>query len=673
MDNILLEKFNTPFDSIPFAQIQTADYLPAFEAAMKEGKAEIEAIISSTEKPNFQNTIETLEKSGRQLDLIAEIFFNLHSAETNEEMEEIAEKVSPILAEYGNDITLNEALFQKVKYVVEHTDKNALNEEQQRLLDKTYKSFTRNGALLNEEQKTVLREIDKELSGITVKFSQNVLQETNDYILHLTNEEDLEGLPDSVVEMAKEEAEKRELEGWVFTLQFPSFVPFMKFAAKRDLRQQLAEASGKRAFKDNERNNEPVIKKIVALRQKRAQLLGYDSHATFVLEERMAKSPITVQNFLQDLLSKAKDFAKRDVDMLRPLAKADGIDEMKGFDHAYYAEKLRKQKFDISDEELKPYFPLEQVLHAAFDAAGKLYGLSYEKLDNIETYHKDVTVYEIKENGQYKGLIYTDFFPRAGKRPGAWETSFRSQYKENGVNHRPHVSIVCNFTPPTKEKPSLLTFGEVTTLFHEFGHSLHATLANTTYSSLSGTSVSWDFVELPSQFMENFCFEKDFLKTFARHYQTGEVLSDEKIDRIVASGNYMEGYQTLRQLSFGILDMAYHSGKFNADKGVKAFEDEILEETKLYPNNAETAMSPAFSHIFAGGYSAGYYSYKWSEVLDADAFSYFKESGIFNAETAQKFKTLLSSGDTKDPMELYETFRGRKPNSTALLKRAGLI
>jgi len=674
MSNILLEKkWNTPFESIPFGKIQQEDYRPAFLESMQEGRAEINAIVENPATPDFHNTIETLENTGKQLDIVAEIFFNLNSADTNDFLEELAQEISPLLAEYGNDVTLNQQLFEKIKYVFDHTDKATLSEEQYRLLDKTYKSFTRNGALLSDEDKQTLREIDKELSGLIVRFSQNVLQETNAYTLHITDEKDLDGLPASIIEMAHEEAEKRELAGWVFTLQFPSMVPFMKFAKNRELRRQMSVASGERAYKDNDNNNEKIIHRIVALRNERAQLLGFATHADFVLEERMAKSPQAVQTFLNDLLVKAKPFAEKEVAILKEMAAKDGIETMQGYDHGYYAEKLREAKYDISDEALKPYFSLEKVLEAAFDAAGKLYGLQYTQRDDIDKYHSEVTVYEVTENGQYKGLFYTDFFPRDGKRPGAWETSYRNQSNINGDNKRPHVSIVCNFSRPTKDKPSLLTFGEVTTLFHEFGHALHAMLADTTYSSLSGTSVYWDFVELPSQFMENYCYDKTFLQSFAKHYQTGEVLPDEKIDKIVASANFMEGYQTMRQLSFGLLDMAYHSGKLPKNESIENFEENILAPTKLYPHLKGTAISPSFSHIFAGGYSAGYYSYKWSEVLDADAFEYFRENGIFNPEIAAKFKILLSSGGTKDPMDLYKNFRGREPKVDALLKRAGLI
>jgi peptidyl-dipeptidase Dcp len=672
MSNPLLKPFGTPFDSVPFEDIKQEDFKPAIVASIESAKKEIDAIVANPEAPDFKNTLVALEASGKQLNRATEAFFNLTSAETNDYLEQVQEEVSPLLAEYGNDITLNEGLFKKVKAVFETTDKSKLSKEDFRLLDKTYKSFTRNGALLNDEDKEKLRAIDKELAALKVKFSQNVLQETNAYSLHLTKEEDIAGIPDSIKEQAREEAAKRKLEGWVFTLQYPSLVPFLTYASNRERRKEIHMANGSKAFKDNEFNNEEIIKKIVTLRDARARLLGFASHAAFVLEERMAAAPENVFSFLNDLLEKAKPYAGKDIEALKPLAAKDGIDTLMPYDHAYYAEKLREEKYNISEEELKPYFPLEQVLQAAFEAAEKLYGLTFQLRSDIQKYHEEVTVYEVLENNRHKALLYTDWHPREGKRAGAWMTSYKGQYKEGGVDHRPHISIVCNFSRPSGDIPSLLTFNEVTTLFHEFGHALHGMMADTNYESLSGTNVYWDFVELPSQFMENYCYQKDFLTTFARHYKTGEILPEEKIDKIVASANFMEGYQTMRQLSFGLLDMAYHTGKLQADQGIESFEKLITKETQLYPTVDGLAQSPSFSHIFAGGYSSGYYSYKWSEVLDADAFAYFKETGIFNAETAAKFKTLLSKGGTEDPMDLYVAFRGRKPTPDALLERAGI-
>ncbi len=672
MHNPLLQPFQTPFESVPFNEIKQEDFQPAIMQAIENAKEEINHIVHNPEAPGFENTIVALEGAGKQLNRITEAFFNLTSAETNDYLEKVQEEVSPLLAEYGNDITLNEGLFQRVKAVFDQVTEKELSKEDFRLLDKTYKSFARNGALLSEADKETLRSIDKELAALKVKFSQNVLQETNAYFLHLTDEKDIEGLPASIRTQARQEAEQRTLEGWVITLQYPSLVPFLTYAANRERRRELHLANGRKAFKDNEYNNEENIRRIVTLRDQRARLLGFDSHAAFILQERMAANPGNVFDFLNDLLHKARPFAGKDVEALQPLAAKDNIDTLMAYDHAYYAEKLREEKYDFSEEEMKPYFPLEQVLQAAFDAAGKLYGLSFAIRHDIPKYQEEVTVYEVFENGRHKALLYTDWHPREGKRAGAWMTSFKGQYKTGGADHRPHISIVCNFSRPTNDTPSLLTFNEVTTLFHEFGHALHGMLADTTYESLSGTNVYWDFVELPSQFMENYCYQKEFLATFARHYKTGEPLPGDKIDKIVASANFMEGYQTMRQLSFGLLDMAYHTGKLGTGESIETFEKQTTQETQLYPSIAHTAQSPSFSHIFPGGYSSGYYSYKWSEVLDADAFAYFKETGIFNPETAAKFKTLLSKGGTEDPMALYTAFRGRKPSVDALLERAGL-
>lgn len=673
MNNQLLSnKFNTPFESIPFDQIKQEDFGPAIEEGIAMAKAEISAIAENTEQPDFKNTVVPLEKSGRILNMASTVLANLCSAETNDFLEEVEEKVSPLLAAFSNDISLNEALFARIKSVYDHREAEHLTGEEMRLLDETYKGFTRNGALLSEPDKEKLRKIDQELAVLTVKFSQNVLKETNAYLLSITEEEKLAGLPDSLKMQAKAEAESRNMEGWVFTLQYPSYVPFMKFIKDRELRREMYLANGRKAFQQNECNNEQNIHRMVALRQERAVLLGFESHADFVLAERMAGSTKAVNDFLQDLLEKAKPFGIKDVNSLMPLAAKDDIDELMPYDHAYYAEKLREEKYNFSEEALRPYFPLNQVLDAAFEAAGRLYGLQFVEKNDIQKYHEEVSVYEVLENGNHKALFYTDFHPRKGKRPGAWMTDFKGQYKDEQGNHRPHVSIVCNFTRPTGDIPSLLTFQEVTTLFHEFGHSLHGMMADTVYESLSGTHVYWDFVELPSQFMENYCYQKGFLKDFAKHYQTGEVLPEAEIDKIVASANYMEGYQTLRQLSFGLLDMAFHTGKLKDNASVGKFEEAAMKETQLYPKIEGTAMSPSFSHIFSGGYSAGYYSYKWSEVLDADAFFLFKEKGIFDPETALKFKALLSKGGTENPMDLYVAFRGRKPEADALLERAGL-
>ncbi|WP_080780388.1 M3 family metallopeptidase [Chryseobacterium phocaeense] len=679
--NILTEKFTTPYHAAPFDGIKNEDFLPAFRELIKKSEEEINGIVSNSEAPTFENVIEALAYSGEQLDVASNIFFNLNSAETSDEIQKIAQEVSPLLTEYSSKISQNEPLFNKIKTVYDGKAQYKLNEEQEMLLNETYKGFVRSGALLNAQDKEKLQKINMDLSLKSLQFGQNVLASTNAYFKHITNKQDLAGIPEAVIDQYAEEAKERGLEGWVVTLQYPSYIPFMTYAENRELRKEIALANGKKSFDGGEFDNQELIKELLQLKQEKAELLGYKNYADYVLEERMAKSPVKVFDFLNELLTKAKPYADQEIDELRSLAKADGIEELQGYDHTFYAEKLRKQKYDFNDEELKPYFPLDQVQDAVFGLAGELFDLSFEERNDIPKYHEDVKVYEVSEliavstggktEHAFKALLYVDYFPRKGKRAGAWMTSYKNQYKKDGENSRPHISIVCNFSKPTKDTPSLLTFQEVTTLFHEFGHALHGMMADTQYPSLSGTSVKWDFVELPSQFLENFCYEPEFLKTFAKHYKTGEVLPDEKIEKIEQSKNFMEGYQTMRQLGFGLLDMNYHTkvGELEGES-VKAFEDKYTKATSLYPVNPETAMSPSFSHIFQGGYSAGYYSYKWAEVLDADAFQYFKETGIFNPETAAKYKVLLSSGGTKDPMELYKSFRGSEPKVESLLKRA---
>ncbi|WP_291052459.1 MULTISPECIES: M3 family metallopeptidase [unclassified Empedobacter] len=675
MTNPLLEKFETPFESAPFSKIKNEDYKPAFIQAIEEAKAEIDAITANPEAPTFANTIEAMELSGEKLGRISSIFFNLNSAETNDEIQEIAQEVSPLLSEFGNDVRLNQDLFERIKIVYNQKESLILTDEQAYLLEKKYKGFSRNGANLNEEDKNKLREIDKQLSMLSLQFGQNVLAETNAYELIITDENDLKGLPQYAIDQAKADAEQKNHEGWLITLQAPSYIPFMQYAENRELREKLFRANGVKAYQNNEFNNEENVKNIVKLRHERAKILGYKTHADYVLEERMAKTPTTVLDFLNDLLKKAKPFAEKEIEELTAFAKeADGIEILQRWDHAYYAEKLKQKKFSLSDEELKPYFQLENVIQGAFDVATKLYGITFKEIHNIDKYNDEVTTYEVLDkNGAFLSLLYADFFPRAGKRPGAWMTSYREASNVNGNTKRPHVSIVCNFTKPTKDTPSLLTFQEVTTLFHEFGHALHGMLPNTTYESLSGTNVYWDFVELPSQFYENFCYEPEALKLFAKHYQTGEIIPQELIEKVKASSSFMEGYQTVRQLSFGLLDMAYHANDLAEINDLQQFEKETFKQTELYPEIDKNMMSTSFSHIFQGGYSSGYYSYKWAEVLDADAFAFFQETGIFNPETAQKFYKLLSSGGTVEPMKLYEEFRGHKPTADALLKRAGLV
>ncbi|WP_028283704.1 M3 family metallopeptidase [Olleya marilimosa] len=674
--NILLNNFSTNFNTSPFQSIKNEDYKPAILKLIEDTKLEIEAIVNNTETPTFENTIEALEFSGQQLDRVTSIFFNLNSAETNDDLQKIAQDISPILTEFGNDITLNEALFKKVKHVYDNKDRFNLNTEQSTLLDKKYKSFSRNGANLSEDKKQQLRAIDKQLASLKLKFGENILAETNAFEMLITNEADLSGLPEGAIEAAKQLAESKNKDGWLITLDYPSYIPFMTYADNRALRKKLAIAFGAKGFKNDKLDNQQHVLDIARLRFERANLLGYTTHAHFVLEERMAQTPEKVNSFLQDLLVKAKPAALREFAQLEQFAKElDNIDQLEKWDSAYYSEKLKQKLFNLDDEQLKPYFKLENVIDGAFQVANKLFGLQFKKIDTIDKYHEDVMTYEVlDENNELVSIFYADFFPRAGKRNGAWMTSYKPQFIKDGINQRPHISNVCNFTKPTKSKPSLLTFNEVTTLFHEFGHGLHGMLANTTYPSLSGTSVFWDFVELPSQVLENWCYEKEALELFAKHYETGEIIPMDLVQKIKESATFQEGMQTLRQLSFGLLDMSWHGVNPSDITNVKQHENKTFENTNLYPDVKENCMSTAFAHIFQGGYSSGYYSYKWAEVLDADAFDYFKEKGIFNKDVATKFKdNVLSKGGTDNPMVLYKRFRGQEPKPEALLKRAGLI
>lgn len=676
MQNILAKPFKTPFGTAPFSKIKNAHFLPAFKLAIEEAKKEIDTIVNNPDDPTFQNTIEALDFSGEQLDRISSVFFNLNSAETNDEIQKIAQEVSPLLSEFSNDIALNETLFKRVKSVHDIKDSLNLTAEQATLLDKKYKSFSRNGANLPEDKKLKLREIDKKLSQLKLKFGENVLAETNKFEMLITDKKKLSGLPEGTVEAAKQLAESKNKEGWLFTLDYPSYIPFMTYADNRALRKKLAIASGKKGFHKDALDNQENVLNIAKLRFERAKLLGYKTHAHFVLEERMAKTPEKVESFLNELLQKAKPAALIEFIELESFAKElDAIDHLEKWDGAYYAEKLKQKLFDLDDEKLKPYFKLENVINGVFNVSEKLYGLQFKEIDDIDKYHDDVLTYKVSnEKGDLISIFYADFFPRPGKRNGAWMTSYKPQSIKNGINERPHISIVCNFTKPTKSKPSLLTFNEVTTLFHEFGHALHGMLANTTYPSLSGTSVYWDFVELPSQVLENWCYEKEALELFATHYETGEVIPMDLVKKIKDSVTFHEGMQTLRQISFGLLDMSWHGLNPSKINDVKTHELEAFENTKLYPDVADNCMSTSFSHIFQGGYSSGYYSYKWAEVLDADAFEYFKEAGIFNKEVATKFKDIiLSQGGTEDPMVLYKRFRGHEPQPEALLKRAGLL
>ncbi|MDE0967249.1 MAG: M3 family metallopeptidase [Flavobacteriaceae bacterium] len=666
----------TNFDYAPFNQIKNSDYLSSIELAIKELKFEIDLIIDNKNKPTFENTIEALDYTGIKLDRITSIFFNLNSAETNEEIQEIAIEISPILSKLKNYILLNDKLYNKINSVYNTLDKSTLTTEKSTLLNKTYKSFLRNGANLNAENKDKLRDIDIKLSKLSLDFGQNLLKETNDFELLVNNINKLDGLSDDHIEAAKMLAESKNKKGWLFTLDYPSYSALVTYCKNRLLRKEITIAFGQRAFKNNKFDNQKIVLEIVNLRYKKATLLGYISYSEYILEERMAKSTKTVMDFLEDLVKKVKPAAIKEFKVLEDYAKdIDNIERLEKWDTAFYSEMYKKHKFNIDQEELKPYFSLQNVLQGAFTVSNKLYGLNFKELLDVDTYNEEVKTYEVTDDkNNFIALLYTDFHPRKGKRGGAWMTSYKPQYKYKNTNERPHISIVCNFTKPTKNKPSLLTFYEVTTLFHEFGHALHGILANTTFKSLSGTNVSWDFVELPSQIFENWCYEKEALNLFAFHYETKKVIPIDLIKKIKKSANYNQASQTLRQLSIGLLDMNWHNINPEEIKDVKKYESKVLEKLTFTKELNEVCMSTGFSHIFQGGYSAGYYSYKWAEVLDADAFEYFKEQGIFNKKIASKFKNnILSKGGTEDPMDLYIKFRGRKPTIDALLKRSQIV
>ena len=674
--SLLNKRFETPYNTAPFSNIKTEDFLPAFVKAIEIANIEIAKITDSKETPTFKNTIEALDYSGESLDRISSIFFNLNAAETNERIQKIAQEVSPLLTDFSNDIALNSPLFERVKLVYNSRKTLNLSEEQKILLEKKYKGFSRNGANLGKKDKETLREIDKELSKLKLSFGENILAETNRYELLITDQSDLDGLPDGAIEAAKQTAVEKNKKGWLINLDYPSYIPFMTYSKKRALRKELALAFGRKGFQNDALDNQEIVLKITQLRFKRAKLLGYNTHAHFVLEERMAKTPKNVCDFLEDLLEKALPAAKKEFQELEAFAKrTEGINRLEKWDSAYYSEKLKQEYYNFDNEQLKPYFKLENVIKGAFKVAHKLFGLNFIETNDIEGYHKDVITYKVVDLEQnLVAIFYTDFFPRKGKRNGAWMTSFKPQFIKNGIQERPHVSIVCNFTKPTATKPSLLTFSEVTTLFHEFGHALHGMLANTTYPSLSGTNVAWDFVELPSQIMENWCYEKEALALFAKHYKTGDCIPMDLIDKIKSASTFQQGMQTLRQLSFGLLDMSWHGMDPSAITNVKKQEKMAFKQTQLFPDVKQNCMSTAFSHIFQGGYSSGYYSYKWAEVLDADAFEYFTENNLFDPKIANDFKEhILSKGGTRDPLELYIKFRGQKPKVDALLRRSGLV
>ena len=676
MKNPFLEPFHTLHGVAPFDVIATADYEPAIREGMRLENEEIKNIIENSEEPTFKNTVLALEKCGEVLDRVTTVFFNLLSSETNDEMDAIAEKLMPELTEHGNNISLNEDLFQRVKVVYEKKEEFLLSPEEMELLQKTYDGFIRKGANLNDEQKEEFRRLSAELSTLTFKFSQNHLKETNKFELVL-KEEDLEGLPDSAREAAAQAAKEKGVDGWLFCLQAPSYVPFMKYSDRRDLREVMFRAYNTQCAKGDELDNQEIVKQIVNLRMKLAQVLGFKDYADYVLRKRMAENSERVYDLLNQLLDAYLPTAQQEVEEIAALAReTEGADfQLMPWDFSYYAEKLKNKKFDFNEEELRPYFELSRVKAGVFGLATRLYGITFHENKDIPVYHPDVDAYEVMDkDGSYLGVIYTDFYPRKGKRSGAWMTSFKEQWMEDdGTNSRPHVSVTMNFTKPTADKPALLTFSEVNTFLHEFGHSLHGLFANTRFQSMSGTSVYWDFVELPSQLMENFAVEKDFLNTFACHYQTGEPLPERLIQRIIETRNFNEAYACIRQVSFGLLDMAWYTRETEFDGDVKAFEKEAWKRTQLLPQLEDTCMSVQFGHIMSGGYSAGYYSYKWAEVLDADAFSLFKEKGIFSQEVAQSFRdNVLSKGGTEHPAVLYRRFRGQEPSIDALLERTGI-
>lgn len=676
--NPFFENIHTPHGTVPFDRIAVEHYAPAIRRGIECQNEEIDAIVNNLEPANFHNTILALEKSGQLLHRVEVVFDNLLSAETNDAMQELAKELMPLLSEHANNITLNERLFERVKTAYEHRNNEPLTAEQRKLTEDTYEGFVRSGANLQGADKEKYRELSRQLSLLTLQFSENNLKETNDYQLVLTDEAQLKGLPQSAIDAAAETAREKQQEGWVFTLHAPSYVPFLTYAADRDLRKEIYMAYNTKCTHANACNNLDIVKQLVNTRLALAQLLGYKDYATYKLERRMAQNSANVYHLLDQLLEAYKPTAQKEYAEVQALAREEqGADfTLMPWDWGYYSQKLKDRKFNLNDEMLRPYFELEKVKKGVFGLATRLYGITFQKNPDIPVYHKDVEAFDVfDKDGSFLAVLYTDFHPREGKRSGAWMTSYKEQWidEKTGENSRPHVSLVMNFTKPTQDKPALLTFGEVETFLHEFGHSLHGMFANTTYASLSGTNVYWDFVELPSQFMENFAVEKEFLHTFARHYQTGELIPDELVQRIVNSRNFNAAYACLRQVSFGLLDMAWYTRTTPFEGDVMAYEKQAWARAQILPSVEDTCMSTQFSHIFAGGYSAGYYSYKWAEVLDADAFSLFKKQGIFDQKTAFSFReNILSQGGTEHPMTLYKRFRGQEPTIDALLIRNGI-
>ena len=676
--NPFFENIHTPHGTVPFDRIAVEHYAPAIRRGIECQNEEIDAIVRNPQPADFHNTILALEKSGQLLHRVEVVFDNLLSAETNDAMQELAKELMPLLSEHANNITLNERLFERVKTAYEHRNDEPLTAEQRKLTEDTYKGFVRSGANLQGADKEKYRELSRQLSLLTLQFSENNLKETNDYQLALTDEAQLKGLPQSAIDAAAETAREKQQEGWVFTLHAPSYVPFLTYAADRDLRKEIYMAYNTKCTHANACNNLDIVKQLVNTRLALAQLLGYKDYATYKLERRMAQNSANVYHLLDQLLEAYKPTAQKEYAEVQALVREEQGDDftLMPWDWSYYSQKLKDRKFSLNDEMLRPYFELENVKKGVFGLATRLYGITFRKNPDIPVYHKDVEAFDVfDKDGSFLAVLYTDFHPREGKRSGAWMTSYKEQWidEKTGENSRPHVSLVMNFTKPTQDKPALLTFGEVETFLHEFGHSLHGMFANTTYASLSGTNVYWDFVELPSQFMENFAVEKEFLHTFARHYQTGELIPDELVQRIVDSRNFNAAYACLRQVSFGLLDMAWYTRTTPFEGDVMAYEKQAWARAQVLPSVEGTCMSTQFSHIFAGGYSAGYYSYKWAEVLDADAFSLFKQKGIFNREVAESFReNILSKGGTEHPMTLYKRFRGQEPTIDALLIRNGI-
>lgn len=674
--NPLLDPSPLKYGALQFDKIRHEHYIPAFKTAIGEAKAEIDRIVENRAEPDFFNTIEALEFSGRTLDRVSDIFFNLLEAETDDTMQQIAEEVSPMLTGYSMYVSLNSGLFEKVRQVYMKKESLGLDEDQMMLTENTWRFFRRHGAALSEDGKKKFQEYSEKLSLLSLQFGKNVLADTNSFVLHLETASELEGLPEYVREMGAAEAAERGLEGWVFTLDYSSYGPFMKYSSNRDLRQKMYLARGSRAA-GGQNDNSGTVKDIVMLRMKIAALLGYETYADYALEERMAKNPRTVNEFLSDLMARTLPFAREEVGTVRRYAEDNGFDgaDFQPWDFPFWAERYQESRFFLSEEMLKPYFRLEDCIAAVFGLAGRLYGLRFEERDDLPVYHKDVKVYDVLDSsGRHMALFYADFFPRPGKRGGAWMTEFRGQCVLNGVEERPFVSIVTNFTKPTPSSPSLLTHSEFTTFLHEFGHALHGILAEGRYPSLTGTNVSRDFVELPSQIMENWAYEPEYLSLFAKDYRTGSVIPAELVDKIVAARNYLSGYQQVRQLQFGILDMTWHTLKALPETaGVQEFEHRALASSSVLPSVSGTSISTSFSHIFSGGYAAGYYSYKWAEVLETDAFSMFKEHGIFDRATADSFrKNILAMGGSKDAAVLYRNFRGRDPEPDALMQKLGL-